>query len=91
MERRAKPRYSEGSKVKIKTGGWLTYPSLKGYEDMVGVVTSAKAVIAYVSHTRFVAVSDSHETTMYVYSVELSQGVTLYDLMEYCLELAQTA
>jgi hypothetical protein len=85
------PRYSHGMKVRIRArdaGGQVKYRELERYENMTGVVISSKAVVAYV--LRPVAAIERSparpDTTLYMYTVKLEEGVTLQDLIEYCLE-----
>lgn len=86
-----KPKYSAGTKVKIKArnaGGQLVYPEVAGYENKSGIVLDSKAIIAY--NTGFILFEyksiDVRPSTLYMYTVELEEGTKLNDLMEYYLE-----
>lgn len=85
------PRYSDGTKVKIKTRdttGQIVYRELERYENMSGVVINSKVVIGYpfgpvtILQHPYVDLA----TKLYMYTVKLEEGVTPYDLSEYCLE-----
>ena len=83
------PRYFDGTKVRIRTKdatGQVVYRELEEYENMAGEVIGSRAVVAYFA--RPVTFMPDQRGTLYMYTVKLDEGVTLYNLAEYCLEPA---
>jgi hypothetical protein len=85
------PKYSYGMRVRIRArdaGGQVRYRELERYENMTGVVLSSKAIVAYVFRPMATIENQPARpaTTLYMYTVKLEEGVTLQDLIEYCLE-----
>ena len=85
------PRYPDGMKVRIRiknAEGQVLYRDLERYENMTGVILNSKAIIAY--FLPFVTVVERSQEdwpiTLYMYTVKLEEGITLNDLIEYCLE-----
>jgi hypothetical protein len=86
-----KPRFADGTKVRIRTrdvGGLVTYRELERYQNLTGVVLSSKEVVAYVLRpiTIIEKTHSDQATTLYVYTVKLEEGLTLYNLTEHSLE-----
>ncbi len=82
-------KYSEGARVKIKIRGRRERPGLQAlerYENQTGKVLGSKAVVAYMLRSIAAEVDDSSTMTLYLYTVELENGVTLSDVTEFHLE-----
>jgi hypothetical protein len=85
------PRFSDGTKVRIKIGiveRQFLYNDLEKYENRSGVVLNSEAVVAFFRQpTPIVEQSYSGlPITLYLYTVELEEGITIHDLTEYYLE-----
>ncbi len=80
-------RYSQGSKVKVKTREGRRTALLEvveKYENLTGTVVSSRGVVAFLLQS--FAEDNNQPTTLYMYTVELEDGATLYDVTEHHLE-----
>ncbi|MFH1031823.1 MAG: hypothetical protein V1767_04605 [Chloroflexota bacterium] len=82
------PKFSDGTKVRIKTKdtrGQLVYREFERYENQSGVILNSKSVVAYYLRPSTESIID-RVTTLRMYSVKLEEGITIHNLTEYLLE-----
>lgn len=87
----ATPKFSDGTKVRIKTKDTrrqFVYREFERYENRAGVVLNSKSVVAYYLRPSTDVEKSNVEraTTLRMYSVKLEEGITIHNLTEYYLE-----
>jgi hypothetical protein len=85
-----KPKYAAGSKVRIKPqsypGGFLD-ANIRRYENMTGEVVESTSVVAFLVGSTPSLQRPVERTTVYQYTIRISDEVTLHDVVEDILEM----
>jgi hypothetical protein len=82
-------KYSEGTVVRFKIidpSGQPPLQALDRYENQTGKVLSSNAIVAYMWRSIATEALDSPAMTIYTYTIELEDGITLSDVTEFQLE-----
>jgi hypothetical protein len=85
-----KPKYSAGSKVRIKSQGTparFLDAGILQYENMTGEVIESASVVAFMVGPGTGLQNTGGYTTVYHYTVKINEEITLHDILEDCLEI----
>ena len=83
------PKYSIGSKVRIKSHDLLGRsldPKIHLYENMSGEIIESANIVAFIREPWSNLKESSARITIYHYTIRINEQVTLYDVIEDCLE-----
>jgi hypothetical protein len=85
-----KPKYSKGSKVRIKSHdilGRVMDPKIHLYENMAGEIIESISIVGFIREPWSNLQDPDERITIYHYTVRIDDHVTLHDVLEDCLEM----